>query len=444
MTAQGGINGGGRTRGKITAFGSVFVNGVEYDLAGATITVNGVPATESKLKIGQVVTVDGVVNGDLVTGQAATVAHQSDVRGAVTAVDGSTATLRVLGQVIRVDGGTTFSGAFTPLNLAGIQVGNIVEVSGYRASGNALVATRVQSSTTSRDRIVGTVSQLNESTLTFSIGALRVNYSRASSIEGELANGAVVEVEGPRASGSTLFASKLDVEDTGLGGEAGEGGSIEGIVTSPLDAGSFAINGQVVIVRTTTVFEDGSRADLVLNQRVEAEGRFDAAGRIVAEKVKIEHEDDAYVFAKIQSIDTATKSVALVGLRVYIDVGTELDDHSNARDPKLTFGDLHVGDTIEIDGYEARQAKRVVAEKLVREDPQNRTRIGGRVSSVQSGRFVVLDLTIATSPSTVYRDQLDRAITAAKFYATAANREVKVRGNWNGTQFAAQEVEFEH
>ena len=136
---------------------------------------------------------------------------------------------------------------------------------------------------------------LDEANLTFRIGTLRVNYAHASLIEGDLANGALVEVQGPRASGLTLIARKVNVEDGGLGGEPGEGGSIEGLVTSPLDAGFFAINGQVIIIKPTTVFEDGGRADLVNNARVEAEGRFDAKGRIVAEKVKIEHEDDAYV-----------------------------------------------------------------------------------------------------------------------------------------------------
>jgi hypothetical protein len=39
---------------------------------------------------------------------------------------------------------------------------------------------------------------------------------------------------------------------------------------------------------------------------------------------------------------------------------------------------------------------------------------------------------------------VDNPITKAKFYATAANREVKVRGDWDGTKFVAEEVEFEH
>jgi hypothetical protein len=167
-----------------------------------------------------------------------------------------------LGQRISVNGGTKFSGAFNPANLAGVKVGSIVEVSGFRTSAGALSASSVQISPSSFDRIVGTVSRLDGNTHSFYIGALRVNYANASLLEGHLANGVLVEVQGPRASGTTLIARSVKVEDEGLGGEPGDGASIEGLVTSPLDAGFFSINGQVVIIKSTTVFVDGGRADL--------------------------------------------------------------------------------------------------------------------------------------------------------------------------------------
>ncbi len=40
--------------------------------------------------------------------------------------------------------------------------------------------------------------------------------------------------------------------------------------------------------------------------------------------------------------------------------------------------------------------------------------------------------------------KLDNVITSSKFFSTAANREVKVRGDWNGTNFVAEEVEFDN
>ena len=94
------------------------------------------------------------------------------------------------------------SGAFNPANLAGVKVGSVVEVSGFRTAGGALSATLVQISPSSFDRILGTVSRLDRDALIFYVGALRVNYANASVLEGNLVNGALVEVQGPRTSGA--------------------------------------------------------------------------------------------------------------------------------------------------------------------------------------------------------------------------------------------------
>ena len=62
---------------------------------------------------------------------------------------------------------------------------------------------------------------------------------------------------------------------------------------------------------------------------------------------------------------------------------------------------------------------------------------------MKTGGFVVLDINVVTTAATRYQDRTDRAITAAKFFSSAANRDVKVRGDWNGTTFVAEEVEFQ-
>ena len=70
--AGGGIGGTGRAYGEITAFGSIFVNGIEYSTTTATITINGVVqpvGDQSALKVGMAVLVDGTVNA--ATGGAA-------------------------------------------------------------------------------------------------------------------------------------------------------------------------------------------------------------------------------------------------------------------------------------------------------------------------------------------------------------------------------------
>ena len=69
-TAGGGVGGTGISVGTITGFGSVFVNGVEFDTSGASITVDGTPASESDLGIGMVVAVEGAFNENGLTGKA--------------------------------------------------------------------------------------------------------------------------------------------------------------------------------------------------------------------------------------------------------------------------------------------------------------------------------------------------------------------------------------
>ena len=59
--------------GTITGFGSIFVNGVEFKTTSSTIRVNGASSSESRLRVGQVVTVTGTVNSDGKTGTATTV-----------------------------------------------------------------------------------------------------------------------------------------------------------------------------------------------------------------------------------------------------------------------------------------------------------------------------------------------------------------------------------
>ncbi len=66
MTAGGGIGGTGIiSQGAVSAFGSIFVNGTEFDTSNAAIIVNGEEigvgdeSVLDNLDIGQVVTVEG-------------------------------------------------------------------------------------------------------------------------------------------------------------------------------------------------------------------------------------------------------------------------------------------------------------------------------------------------------------------------------------------------
>ena len=64
-SAGGGIGGTGKAIGAITDFGSVFVNGVEFETSSSTFIVEDNPnPTEDDLAIGMRVTVNGTINAD--------------------------------------------------------------------------------------------------------------------------------------------------------------------------------------------------------------------------------------------------------------------------------------------------------------------------------------------------------------------------------------------
>ncbi|HKK51694.1 MAG TPA: DUF5666 domain-containing protein, partial [Myxococcota bacterium] len=75
----GGMSGTGISQGPITAFGSIFVNGVEWDLSEATVVVNDAPTTESELRLGMVVRVEGSFDDDGASGRALSVAFDAEL-----------------------------------------------------------------------------------------------------------------------------------------------------------------------------------------------------------------------------------------------------------------------------------------------------------------------------------------------------------------------------
>src|SRR5262249_25946903 len=69
------------TTGRITGFGSIIVDGVEYATSGATIRIDDQSATEAQLHVGDVVTIKGTLNSDGVSGAAMDVSFTADARG---------------------------------------------------------------------------------------------------------------------------------------------------------------------------------------------------------------------------------------------------------------------------------------------------------------------------------------------------------------------------
>ena len=280
--AGGGIGGTGISQGPITGFGSVFVNGIEFRTTGAEIEIEDkLNQSEDKLGTGMVVRVEWEKDA---SGKytAKRIKYADDVQGPVESKSLTTAggTFTVLGQIIKVDALTVFSGT---ADFAGLQLSQIVEVSGLRYANGDIRATRVEIKLgTTEVELKGVVSNLSNSQ-TFTIVGTTVNYS---SLFGVI-NGACVEVKGT-ASGNMITAISIESDDScSLGGvKDGEDVEIEGFVTG-LSGDTFNVNGVAVSVASMpdSGYENGTKASLNDNVRVEVEGKI-TNGVLIAQKVK--------------------------------------------------------------------------------------------------------------------------------------------------------------
>lgn len=287
--SSAGIQGSGRlaavARGQITAFGSIFVDDVEYTISNAAITIDSQPATASRLEVGQIVTVQGVQDASGATGTAASVSFIGDVIGPVSGLDITGSSFSVLGQTVQVDDTTLFGDGIQPATLTGLQLGVAVEVSAFEDASGNLHASRIDlHAAGSPLQVRGTVGALDATTQTFRINDLTVNYSGVR-FDGMPANGmtATVQALEPPAGG-VLHASQIQVS-SGIGGTANESGRMDGLITSMTSSQLFWVGSQQVQTNSSTQFILHGQT-LVPNLAVQVKGTFTASGVLVADQVK--------------------------------------------------------------------------------------------------------------------------------------------------------------
>lgn len=439
-----GIDGVGIAVGPITGFGSIFVNGVEFETTNAQIRIEDRAATESELQVGQVVSLKGSFNADGTTGTASEVSFNDSLEGPVSAVDLVASTLVVLGQTVRVTGTTVFDNRFATPSLAGISVGDVVEVSGFPNATGEIVATRIEPKAAGGElELFGVVSNLDTNARRFNVTTTVVDYSNAQLDNGQPTNGGCVEVKGTNFAAGVLTATRVEVKACGATAVANDRGQIEGVITRFASTTDFSVGTIDITTNASTVYERGTASDLRLNLKIEAEGTFDAAGVLVARKIQIKPDNSARVEGTVEALDAAGSTLTMFGITIQTNLGTSFEDKSQADLRPFRFADLRVGDYLEVRGFEEATASTMTAVLLERDDLDSRREVQGNATNVAQPNLTIIGVSVVTTGSTQYRDTNDVAITAQQFFQQAPNRLVKVRGTWNGTTFTATEAELE-
>ncbi len=430
----GGTGGAGVTGsfGTITAFGSVFVNGVEFSTSGATIVLDDNPATESNLRVGMVVTVSGPRSG---SGSATRIEVDDAVKGFVEAkLDANHWT--VMGQTVLVDDQTRFENNVQP------GVGDFAEVHGLVVASGTISGSFIEKKNASFPpfEVKGLVKNHNDAAKTFDIGALTVNYNSATIRDmpnpaGNAWNGLLVEAKGNTCATTpvcgTLTANK--VEPNGPQMQDADEFEIEGFVTKINSPTDFVVGNQRVVTTASTLFEGGVAGDIAIGVKLEVEGVL-AGGVLTASKV--EFRDSIKIEADIDTVGASSLTLrGLPGITVTVNSLTQFEGSVSG------LNNLVAGDHVRIRGR-ASGSNTVIATEVEKRSPDARVELQGPIQSITgaSPNQIVTILGVAVNTTGVVFEDVNRAT----FFAQAVvGTLVKARGSLSGTTVTWSEMELE-
>lgn len=432
---SGGMSGTGVSQGSISSFGSIFVNGIEWDISNADIELDGQSGSEADLRVGMVVRVQGDFAASGTAGEATRVTFDDEVEGPigstpVETVPGLEKTFPVLGTNViaradstRYDDGATF---------AGLAEDQVVEVSGFVDSAGAIHATRIElkgafpglDDVELRGRVASLVKNPDGSG-EFDLGTIMIHYTNATRFSDtsrtSLANNDLVEIKGTvRVGGDEVDAEEIEAEDSGFGSDDAEDAKVEGIVVLCVESPDYCVSG-VPIDDSAAVFEPVGYVPMA-GDRVEIEGRLEN-GILRAEEVEAEDDDedrDVRIDAAVTSVDGAARTLVILGVTISADGNTVLEDDSDLDDENLTFAELLPGQFLEIEAISTgtSTARALTIERDDAEAGDDDVRLEGPVTALDPNlpSLSILGQPIPIDGATVYRDGLDQVRSEEQFF----------------------------
>lgn len=274
VAMEGGLGGTGIV-GVVTGFASICVNGVKVEYTPETpVQRDGAAVPLSVLAVGQVVALQATGEGDRL--QADRIAVLDAATGPLGAVDAATGRFEVMGQS---------AVALTRADLAGLQPGDWVRVSGHRLADGQIRASRVQRTDERVARVVGEVTQPQAQSAR--VGGTLVDLASVAPLA-VLQPGQEVSVTGAW-TGDRLQATALQAQPTRAALGPARRLLLQGYV--------HAVQGQQVSVGAESftlsrVLEvlGGRLEALRVGQPVLVQGRLDEQQRLVVDRLEFRRE----------------------------------------------------------------------------------------------------------------------------------------------------------
>ncbi len=405
-----GIGGSGFiSSGTVTGFGSVFVNGVEYETDQSTFNIEGVDGSQQDLRIGMVVQLTGNVNADGITGTATSIRYSNELQGPVADdiqdLSPTEKSFTIMGQTVIITQADT---AYEGVDFGSIVQGNVVEVSGFYDQNGDLQASyvKLKSSTfdgSSEVEVKGLISNLSSNL--FTIQGITVDTTSVSVFEGfsnGLQEGLLVDVKGTfDVAANRLRATQIEAEDD-LFDDADEV-EIEGYITSYTDNNHFEVNGIPVDASNIS-----SALQLSAGIKIEVEGTV-VNGVLIADEIELRG-GNAEISARVDTIDIQSNSFTLEvistqpSVTVQISSITRMEDDAAGSDDHLLLSELQMGDFVDVLGFE-EGVNTVAATRVKREAEIKDTELQGVVTAHSNNSVTVLGVAFTVDDNvTDYED----------------------------------------
>ena len=366
-----GISGTGIVFGTITGFGSIFVNGIEYEIDDASFDVDGdLTANQDQLKIGMVVTLN-TTEFDDGTFEANNVVYDDAIEGPITSdpvvpASGDTdlKLFTVLGVDVVINSATT---TFDNSSFETLKLNDIVEVSGFVDANGQILATLIEKKgelvpgdpSMNIVEMHGIITALTEN-ISFSMNDLIIFYdgdTPLDDLDNGLMVGLTVEVKGfyDVIQGS-ITALEIEGEDDDLDRIVSSGTllSLQGLIagfTNVAGIITFTINGIIVEIDTSTSMVPQIILDqLVEGLQVEVAGIVEN-GILIADRVEIREGKSKYE-AEVKSLDLSAQTLRIGFPLINGDILLKLDTQSKLEDEdsnSISLSDLSSGDEVKIE-----------------------------------------------------------------------------------------------
>ncbi|NNL48275.1 MAG: hypothetical protein HKO76_07905, partial [Acidimicrobiia bacterium] len=394
--------------GPITGFGSVILNGAQFDTASATVTMDDGPGTVSDLKIGMIVSIGGTIDTDTGFARASEISFVDDAEGPITSIDRAAGSFVVLGRTVFVDELTVLEGA----TFEDLEVGHVVKISGLWRRQQQIQAAYVYRSALQfmegmTMQVKGEIADLDIGQQRFRIGTQSCDYSAAMLELGgtDLANGMYVQVTSTAMiQNGHMLANMVRARNRHTDRYQLCAGECQyeliGYVTAYESETSFEVDGQAVTTTGDTVYVNGTSDTLTLDVKVSIDGMLNDASELVADRIVFHLPSLVEIKGNVEALDEGNEIVTVLGIAVQTNEFTLFRDHTTSGPPTFGFDELAPGNRVEIRAVLDNDA--VIATRLERDDPNDVVTLKALVQSDDRPSITMLEVTVESDENTVF------------------------------------------